>query len=295
MQRALEKAANAAAQANANIPVGSTSSHGNTTGSKGSARKVYSSSNKHSHHPQQDHGDGSLGRHLQQNSPNRNNFQHHSASYASGDSSVASSLGTSRGSYASSYASSSWVDGGASVYSTSTAGADSLSESLSSWSKSCGASLSHAGGRPQHARHRHILHYHQQQQGIVGAVARSNSGAGLMMMQPQQRGYRRRKEQSALRRLMMFVGVVFLLAYLTGCYLLDPTGAVSERVETAKNNPMGLPGLIEVAIMVLLLRKVQFLVNRRRRKKNGTLQTKPRGKSNCPAVRVYTKLFGNDY
>ena len=294
MQRALEKAANAAAQANANIPIGSTSSHSNTP--RSSPRKSSSSPGKQIRHHQQDHGDGSLGRHLQQHSPSHNSFQHHAASYASGDSSVASSLGTSRGSYASSYANSSWVDGGASVYSTSTAGGESLGESLSSWSKSCGASFSSSGGRQQHARHRNILHHHQQQQAYAGGVARSNSGRGLMMMQPhQQTSYRRRKKQMASRRLIMIAtGALFLVAYLTGCYLLDPTGTVTERVETAKNNPMGLPGLFEVGIIVLVLKKAQFLANRRRRKNDGTLQAKPRSNSNCPALRIYAKLIGNE-
>ena len=294
MQRALEKAADAAAQANANIPIGSSNSHSNTP--RSSPRKSSSPPGKQTRHYEQNHGDGSLGRHLQQHSPSHNNFQHQAASYASEDSSVASSLGTSRGSYASSYASSSWVDGGASVYSTSTAGAESLGESLSSWSKSCGASFSSSGGRSQQARQRNILHYHQQQQGFAGGVARSNSGRGLTMMQPQQTSYRRRKEQMASRRLIMIAtGTLFVVAYLTGCYLLDPTGTVTERVETAKNNPMGLPGLFEVGFIVLVLKKIQFLANRRRRKKNGSLQRTPRSISKCPAVRIYAKLIGNEY
>ena len=94
---------------------------------------------------------------------------------------------------------------------------------------------------------------------------------------------------------MIVVGSLFLVAYLAGCYLLDPTGTVTERVASAKNSPMGLPGLLEVGTIVLFLRKLQFLANRRQRRKNGTLRAKPRSKSNCPALRIYSKLLGNEH
>jgi len=273
MQRAMQKAASAAAQANASISPGSLSTP---------STSPYKSPARHSRHTH-NYSPGSLDRHLQATSPNRQfqspNFEQQSQ--ALDNDSVASDLGTSHRSLSSALTNTSWVNGGASVYSTSTG--DSLGDSLSSWSQSCGASLT--GGTQRQARY--ARHRNRRMFGADG-----NGSTNLM--QPPQPSIRRQKasRKSNRRLFLAVVGAILVVAYLLGCYFFDPTKESTQHVETVRNNPMGLPGLAQVVILVLILKKLQFLSDRRKRKAKGMVAPRPRSKSSCPAVRVYAKVFG---
>jgi hypothetical protein len=234
MQRAMEKAATAAAQANADIPVAS------STLASISPR----SSKKR---------DGTLHRSLDEH-----------LAHADDDSSLAGhSLGGA-----------SWIDSGVSVYSASTAGTDSLGDSLSSWSASLDKSFSKTA---KYARHRNI-----------GGISFNSS-----ITTPPVEGARRRpnEEQGNLTRMGIIAALI--LSYLTVSYRMDQTHhhnqSPNERLEAAQNRPMGLLGLLYVIVTLLAFKKIQFLANRRQRKLQGTLVSKPPHESACPFVKIYVK------
>ncbi|CAB9518952.1 expressed unknown protein [Seminavis robusta] len=244
MQRALEKAASAAAQANANIP---------TPGAPNGHNMLSTSSTCSGPRSRTARGGPSGRKSLSEH------FGH------SDDESMAHS----------SYASASWLDSGASIYSTST-GADSLGDSISSWSKSLDKSFSKTGTRPQYARHRNL----GVANGILGTPATASSAVAAS------EANRRRPNEKKGRRLWIWIASTLAFAYLTGVYLNNQPEDPSERLEMAKNTPMGLIGLLQVIVVIVGLKKMQFLALRRQRRMQGTLIPKPPRQSACPYVQL---------
>ena len=320
MQKAMEKAATAAAQANASIL--------GTPPQKGILKNSNEANQQQNHHQQQQQqqNSGKLSGFLSRTSPNGNRYAtsiEHTSSNDDENNSVGSSLGTSRGSSytnststtTTSYAANSWIDGGASIYSND--GQSTIGDSISSWSKSLDASFSPSGRTAQYARHR---------------VHRNHSNNSLhrmmMMMEPHEndhhhkhghhhhghhhhhgRRHRRRGGLSPLRKFALAgVSAMIVGAYLLGCYWFDPTRQPTEQTQNLQQNPMGLPGLLQVIVVLLTLKKIQFLYRRRDQQKrpkpqqqqqgdgntNGRLMELPKSQrqSACPVVRIYAKLVG---
>lgn len=243
MQRAMEKAATAAAKANANIPLSPSRTRSRTSNALS---------------PNTTGSVGSLSKHLQKN--NRKVSPTRSPDAASTDSSLAGA------SYDSSFASFSWIDGGASTYSSSTGTGDSLGESISSWSKSLDASFAKTG-RPQHSRHKNV------------------PGTPPRVM-------RMRKQPKSNTPFWVGALAVLGIAYLVGVFWMDPAHEdLTEQTEAAQKNPMGLLGMLLVVGVLCVLRKIQFLSNRRQRRiLNKNYVPKPPHQSACPAVRIHAKF-----
>lgn len=190
---------------------------------------------------------------------------------ASDFSSMDSSMAESR----KSFSSSSWVNGGASIASKSigstNTGAESLDESLSSWSKSLDQSFASTGkSSALFARHRQNP---------------NRSFASLRTTTDTKRRARPNKQQSLFKFGMAATVAAMALAFMIyNYYHRDETGQ-RQRVQEV-NNPMGLFGFLQVVFILLFMKKIQFLSNRRAK---GLSLLPTSNQSKCPMAYIFAK------